>query len=68
MTQAVIKKLVADSVFATLEAQAANMENIDNTTRPREAPIARKLFSRSNFIEDCKVKFATGALTEEALS
>ncbi|GKG35845.1 hypothetical protein Tco_0440999, partial [Tanacetum coccineum] len=42
MTQAAIKKLVADSVSAALEAQAANMENIDNTTRPREAPVARK--------------------------
>ncbi|GJT06338.1 hypothetical protein Tco_0840800 [Tanacetum coccineum] len=26
------------------------------------------VFSRSNCTEDCKVKFATGALTEEALS
>nr|GEY82680.1 reverse transcriptase domain-containing protein [Tanacetum cinerariifolium] len=26
------------------------------------------LFSRSNCIEDCKVKFATGTLTEDALS
>ncbi|GJW80888.1 zf-CCHC domain-containing protein, partial [Tanacetum coccineum] len=100
MTQAAIKKLVADSVFAALEAQAANMENTDNTTRPREAPVARKcsykefmscqpinfkgtegavglirwfertksVFSRSNYTEDCKVKFATGTLTEEALS
>nr|GFB90412.1 reverse transcriptase domain-containing protein [Tanacetum cinerariifolium] len=77
-----------------LEAQAANMENDDNTNRnpePREAPIERKcsykefmscqtfnfkcsegvvrlirsfkhtklVFSRSNYSEDCKVKFAT---------
>ncbi|GJV64269.1 putative reverse transcriptase domain-containing protein [Tanacetum coccineum] len=42
MTQAAIKKLVADSVSATLEAQATNMANTDNTTRPREAPVARK--------------------------
>ncbi|GJV29001.1 reverse transcriptase domain-containing protein [Tanacetum coccineum] len=42
MTQAAIKKLVANSVFAALEAQAANMANTDNTTRPREAPVARK--------------------------
>ncbi|GJX67079.1 reverse transcriptase domain-containing protein [Tanacetum coccineum] len=100
MTQAAIKKLVADSVSAALEAQAANMANTDNTTRPREAPVARKcsykefmscqpinfkgtkgavglirwfertesVFSRSNYTEDCKVKFATGTLTEEALS
>nr|GEV47757.1 reverse transcriptase domain-containing protein [Tanacetum cinerariifolium] len=42
MTQAIIKKLVANSVSATLEAQAANMENTDNTTRPRETHVARK--------------------------
>ncbi|GKA81669.1 hypothetical protein Tco_0788361 [Tanacetum coccineum] len=42
MTQAAIRKLVADSVFAALEAQAANMANTDNTTRPREAPVARQ--------------------------
>ncbi|GJZ05574.1 hypothetical protein Tco_0539367 [Tanacetum coccineum] len=71
MTQAAIKKLVADSVSAALEAQAATMANADNTNRntgEREAHIARKLFSRSNCTEDCKVKFATGTLTEEALS
>nr|GFA17589.1 reverse transcriptase domain-containing protein [Tanacetum cinerariifolium] len=42
MTQDDIKKLVADGVSAALEAQAANMANTDNTTRPRETPIARK--------------------------
>ncbi|GKC34945.1 reverse transcriptase domain-containing protein [Tanacetum coccineum] len=42
MTQAAIRKLVADSVTAALEAQAANMENTDNTTRPREAHVARQ--------------------------
>ncbi|GJX68743.1 hypothetical protein Tco_0304470 [Tanacetum coccineum] len=42
MTQAAIRKLVADRVTAALEAQAANMENTDNTTRPREAPVARQ--------------------------
>ncbi|GKA15513.1 hypothetical protein Tco_0695260 [Tanacetum coccineum] len=33
MTQAAIKKLVADSVSAALEAQAATMANTNNTTR-----------------------------------
>ncbi|GJZ21557.1 reverse transcriptase domain-containing protein [Tanacetum coccineum] len=71
MTQAAIRKLVADSVTVALEAQAATMANADNTNRntgEREAPVAKKLFSRSNYTEDCKVKFATGTLTEEALS
>ncbi|GJT47834.1 hypothetical protein Tco_0973991 [Tanacetum coccineum] len=45
MSQAAIRKLVADSVAAALEAQAATMANTDNTTRntrPRETPVARK--------------------------
>ncbi|GJZ90225.1 reverse transcriptase domain-containing protein [Tanacetum coccineum] len=103
MSQAAIRKLVADSVSAALEAQAATMANSDNTNRntgPREAPVARKcsykefmscqpfnfkgtegavglirwfertesVLSRSNCTDDCKVKFATGTLTKEALS
>ncbi|GJR83349.1 putative reverse transcriptase domain-containing protein [Tanacetum coccineum] len=103
MSQAAIRKLVADSVFAALEAQAATMANADNTTRNTrhgETPVARKcsykefmscqpfnfkgtkgaislirwfvrnesVFLCSNCTEDCKVKFATGTLTEEALS
>nr|GEY84848.1 reverse transcriptase domain-containing protein [Tanacetum cinerariifolium] len=71
MNQAAIRQLIDDRVDAALEAQAANMANTDNTNRnpePRETPAARKLFSRSNCTEDCKVKFATGTLTEDALS
>ncbi|GKE92678.1 hypothetical protein Tco_1573773 [Tanacetum coccineum] len=102
-TQAAVRKLVADSVSATLEAQAATMANTDNTnrnTRQRETHVAIKysykefmsyqpfnfkgtegaaglirwfertesVFSSSNYTEDCKVKFATGTLTKEALS
>ncbi|GKD17001.1 hypothetical protein Tco_1206159, partial [Tanacetum coccineum] len=45
MTQAVIRKLVADSVATALEAQAATMENNDNTnrnTRQGGTPVATK--------------------------
>ncbi|GJU23770.1 hypothetical protein Tco_1157112 [Tanacetum coccineum] len=45
MTQAAIKKLVADSIAAALEAQAATMANTDNTnrnTRQSGTPVARK--------------------------
>ncbi|GKB54146.1 reverse transcriptase domain-containing protein [Tanacetum coccineum] len=45
MTRAAIRKLVADSVAAALEAQAATMANTDNTTRntrQRETHITRK--------------------------
>nr|GEV05080.1 reverse transcriptase domain-containing protein [Tanacetum cinerariifolium] len=103
MTQAAIRKLVVDSVATTLEAQAANMTNTNNTnrnTKPRETPVQRKcsykefmscqpfnfkgtegvvgliswfertesVFSHSNCTQNCKVKFATGTLTKEALS
>ncbi|GKD45254.1 hypothetical protein Tco_1269899, partial [Tanacetum coccineum] len=103
MSQVAIRKLVADSVSAALEAQAATMANADNTNRNTgqiETPVVRKcsykeflsyqpfnfkgtegavglirwfertasVFYRSNCTEDCKVKFATGTLTEEALS
>ncbi|GKD34527.1 hypothetical protein Tco_1250036 [Tanacetum coccineum] len=103
MSQAAIRKLVADSVAAALEAQAATMENTNNTNRntvQSGTPVARKcsykefmscqplnfkgtegsvglirwfertesVFLRTNCTEDCKVKFDTGTLTEEALS
>ncbi|GKA59597.1 putative reverse transcriptase domain-containing protein [Tanacetum coccineum] len=102
ISQAAIRKLVADSVVAALEAQAATMANTDNTnrnTRLSGTPVERKcgykefmscqpfifkgtedavglirwfkrtksVFLCSNCIEDCKVKFATGTPTEEAL-
>ncbi|GJW25742.1 hypothetical protein Tco_0039553 [Tanacetum coccineum] len=42
MTQAANRKLVADSVTTAVEAQAVNMANTNNTTSPREAPVARQ--------------------------
>ncbi|GJU29564.1 reverse transcriptase domain-containing protein [Tanacetum coccineum] len=103
MTQTAIRQLIADSVAAALEAQAANMANTDNTNRntgPRETPVAKRgnykefiscqpfyfngtegavdlirwfertesVFSRSNCAEENKVAFATGTLTDDALS
>ncbi|GKA70758.1 hypothetical protein Tco_0776897 [Tanacetum coccineum] len=59
MTQAAIRKLVADSVTAALEAQAATMANADNTnrnTRERESPIARKC-SYKEFISCQPINF-----------
>ncbi|GKF05484.1 reverse transcriptase domain-containing protein, partial [Tanacetum coccineum] len=66
MTQAAIKKLVAASVSAALEAQAANMANTDNTTRPREAPVARQCSYKE--IMGCQPINFKGTLTKEALS
>ncbi|GJV58590.1 reverse transcriptase domain-containing protein [Tanacetum coccineum] len=103
MTQAAIRKLVADSVAAALEAQAATMASTNNpnrNTRPTGTPVAKmgnykefiscqpfyfngtegavglirwfertkSVFSRSNCAEENKVTFATGTLTDDALS
>nr|GEU38320.1 reverse transcriptase domain-containing protein [Tanacetum cinerariifolium] len=103
MTQDASRQLVADSVTAALEAQAATMANTNNlnrNTRPRETPVAKSenkkefisyqpfyfngtegavglihwfertksVFSRSNCTEENKVTFATGTLTDDALS
>ncbi|GJW39384.1 hypothetical protein Tco_0065229 [Tanacetum coccineum] len=103
ITQAAIRKLVADSVVAALEAQAATMASTNNPNRntgPTGTPVARKgnykefiscqpfyfngtegavglirwfertesVFSHSNCAEENKVTFATGTLTDDALS
>ncbi|GJX85703.1 reverse transcriptase domain-containing protein [Tanacetum coccineum] len=62
MTQAAIRKVVADSVTEALEAQATTMAML---TVRIGTPEKEKLI---NYTEYCKVKFATGTLTEEALS
>ncbi|GJX23755.1 putative reverse transcriptase domain-containing protein [Tanacetum coccineum] len=69
MTQAAIKKIVADSVFATLEAQAATMANTDNTTRntrQRETLVARKCSYKDNCTEDWWNSFAQPIGIKEA--
>ncbi|GJZ01563.1 hypothetical protein Tco_0519524 [Tanacetum coccineum] len=103
MTQAAIKKLVADSVTAALEAQAATMAGTSNPNRntgPTGTPVAKtgnykefiscqpfyfngtegavglirwferteSVFSQSKCAEENKVTFATGTLTDDALS
>ncbi|GJY05439.1 hypothetical protein Tco_0371379 [Tanacetum coccineum] len=59
MTQAAIRKLVADSVTAGTEGAIGLIRWFKRN---------ESVFSRSNCTEDCKVKFATDTLTEEALS
>nr|GEW96686.1 putative reverse transcriptase domain-containing protein [Tanacetum cinerariifolium] len=103
MPQDAIRQLVANSVTAALEAQAATMANTDNLNRntgPREIPVVKRgnykefiscqpfyfngtkgavrlirwfertksVFSRSNCTKENKVTFATGTLTDDALS
>ncbi|GKD26388.1 reverse transcriptase domain-containing protein [Tanacetum coccineum] len=103
MTQAAIKKLIADSVATALEAQAATMASTSNpngNTKPIGTPVtkignykefissqpfyfngtegavglirwferAESVFSHSKCAEENKVTFATGTLTDDALS
>ncbi|GJU06287.1 hypothetical protein Tco_1122717 [Tanacetum coccineum] len=103
MTQAAIRKLVADSVTAALEEQAtimANASNPNRNTSPTGTPVVKignykefisckpfyfngtegavglirwferteSVFSRSRCAEENKVTFATGTLTDDALS
>ncbi|GJS55703.1 putative reverse transcriptase domain-containing protein [Tanacetum coccineum] len=75
MTQATIRKLVADSVTTALEAQAATMANANNPNRNTRAvglirwfERTESVFSRSRCAKENKVTFATGTLTDDALS
>ncbi|GJU49677.1 retrovirus-related pol polyprotein from transposon TNT 1-94 [Tanacetum coccineum] len=103
MTQAAIKKLVADSVAAALEAQAATIASTSNPNRntgPTGTLVTKtgnykefiscqpfyfngtegavglirwferteSVFSHSKCVEENKVTFATGTLTDDALS
>ncbi|GKA50290.1 reverse transcriptase domain-containing protein [Tanacetum coccineum] len=52
MTQAVIRQLIADSIVATLEAQAATMARAVGLIRWFER--TESVFSRSNCTEECK--------------
>ncbi|GKB12880.1 hypothetical protein Tco_0846803 [Tanacetum coccineum] len=70
MTQALpSKNLFVAEVYRSLESQTANMANtvipLDQARKLCADNVATKMFSRSNCTEDCKVKFATGTLTEE---
>ncbi|GKB02634.1 reverse transcriptase domain-containing protein [Tanacetum coccineum] len=64
--QAAIKKLVADSVTAALDAQAATITGAIGLIRWFER--TESVFSRSKCTEENKVTFSTGTLTDDALS
>ncbi|GKC26351.1 reverse transcriptase domain-containing protein, partial [Tanacetum coccineum] len=74
MTQDAIRKLVVDSVTAALEAQAATMANASNPNR-NTGPTGTPVVKTGNYKEfiSCQpfylnVTFATGTLTDDALS
>ncbi|GJZ54296.1 ankyrin repeat-containing domain, PGG domain protein [Tanacetum coccineum] len=68
-----IWQLINDGISSALKAQAAAMANSDNSNRntePREILFERteSVFSRSKCAEEDRVTFATGTLTDDALS
>ncbi|GJT95944.1 hypothetical protein Tco_1091462 [Tanacetum coccineum] len=77
MTQTAIRKLVADSVTAAIEAQATTMANASNPNRntgPTGTPVLKTgnykefISYQSFYFNENKVTFATGTLTDDALS
>nr|GFB79976.1 hypothetical protein [Tanacetum cinerariifolium] len=71
MSQAAIRKLVADSVATALEIQTTTMAEADNSIR--EIPVAKKGTTKNSSAVNLstsmnKVAFATGTLTNDALS
>ncbi|GKA93349.1 putative reverse transcriptase domain-containing protein [Tanacetum coccineum] len=70
MTQAAIKKLVADSCSYKefMSFQPINFKGTEGAVGLIRSFERTESVFRSNCTEDCKVKFTTGTLTEEALS
>ncbi|GKA35502.1 reverse transcriptase domain-containing protein [Tanacetum coccineum] len=77
MTQDAIRKLVADSVTSALEAQAATMASASNPNRntgPTGTPVVKTrnykefISCQPFYFNENKVMFATGTLTDDALS
>ncbi|GJW69807.1 putative ribonuclease H-like domain-containing protein [Tanacetum coccineum] len=77
ITQAAIRKLVADSVTVALEAQAATMANTSNPnwkTGPTGTPVVKTrnykefISCQPFYFNENKVTFATGTLIDYALS
>ncbi|GKA93297.1 reverse transcriptase domain-containing protein [Tanacetum coccineum] len=66
MTQAAIRKLVAESVATALDAQALTMTRVVGLIRWFER--TELVFSQSKCAKENKVTFATGTLTDDALS
>nr|GEV78369.1 retrotransposon protein, putative, unclassified [Tanacetum cinerariifolium] len=71
MTQATIRQLISDGIAAALEALAATMENTDNPNRnlgSKENHVAKRGNYKDKCAEEDRVTFATGTLTNDALS
>ncbi|GJZ05577.1 reverse transcriptase domain-containing protein [Tanacetum coccineum] len=69
ITLATIQQLINNGIAAALEAQAATTAGIEGAVDlNRWVERTELVFSRSNCAEENKVTFATGTLTDDALS
>nr|GEZ60506.1 reverse transcriptase domain-containing protein [Tanacetum cinerariifolium] len=71
MSLAAIRQLIVNGIATALEEQAATMENTDNpniNTGPRKTDVAKRGNYKDNCAKENKVTFATGTLTDDALS
>ncbi|GKB81086.1 reverse transcriptase domain-containing protein [Tanacetum coccineum] len=71
MTQVAIRQLITDGITVALEAQAATMASASNPNRntgPTGTHVAKMGNYKDNCAEENKVTFATGTLTDDALS
>nr|GEZ92843.1 reverse transcriptase domain-containing protein [Tanacetum cinerariifolium] len=71
MTQATIRQLISDGIATDLEELAATMANTDNPNRnlrSRETPVVKKGKYKDKCAKEDRVTFATGTLTNDALS
>nr|GEX85946.1 reverse transcriptase domain-containing protein [Tanacetum cinerariifolium] len=79
ITLATIQRLITDGIAAALETQAINTNNTNRSLEPKETPVAKKkklqrvyklstFLLQCNYAEENRVTFATGTLTNDALS
>ncbi|GJV86300.1 hypothetical protein Tco_1530238 [Tanacetum coccineum] len=70
ISQAAIRKLVADSVSAALEAQAATMANADNTNRntgQSGTPVQKALLASSTGLNELNQYFSVVTIPRTAI-
>nr|GEU80874.1 reverse transcriptase domain-containing protein [Tanacetum cinerariifolium] len=68
ITLATIQRLITNGIAAALETQAINTNDTNRNLEPRETPVAKRGNYKDNCVEENRVTFATGTLTDDVLS
>nr|GEX66017.1 reverse transcriptase domain-containing protein [Tanacetum cinerariifolium] len=68
ITLATIQRLITDGIVAALETRAINTNNTNRNLEPKETLVSKRGNYKDNCTEENKVSFATGILTNDALS